>query len=145
MWLDRALESRTATALALSAQYAEQRHQVLVENAANIDTPGYQTRRLDAGEFQGALRDALQRSREKSSAGLELRSSAQVTTDRAGRLAVHPVEQPAQNVLFHDGSNARLETLLGEVQKNALGYNMSLSMLKGKFERLLAAIRGRNG
>ena len=54
-----------------------------------------------------------------------------------------PVEEPAQNVLFHDGTNARLESLLGDVQKNAMMYNLAMTTLKGKFDGLMHAIRGR--
>lgn len=143
MWMDRLLNSRTTTALALTAQFAERRHEVLVENAANIDTPDYQTKRLDVGEFHTALHDALRRAEEKQSTTLELRGSAQIATDASGQLRTMPVEEPAQNVLFHDGTNARLESLLGDVQKNAMMYNLAMTTLKGKFDGLMHAIRGR--
>lgn len=143
MWIDRLLNSPTRSAIELAARYSEQRHQVLVENVANIDTPDYQSKRLDPQRFQAALRDALDASRRTGSRELVL-NDQQVRTDRGGRLRVSPEVEPAENVLFHDGTNARFESLMTDVQENAMNYDLTTSMLKSRFDSLLTAIRGRN-
>lgn len=141
-WIDRILNSHTRQALEWSARFAEERHQVLAENVANIDTPNYQTKRLDPHAFHEALSDALQADNSASDPP-KLRGNRQVSTDSAGKLVVRPATEPAENVLFHDGTNARLEGLMSDVQENALNYELSLNMLKSRFDSLLTAIRGR--
>ncbi len=144
-WIDRILNSPTRQALEWSARFAEERHQVLAENVANIDTPDYQSKRLDPAAFHKALAGALEsegRGGHKEPA-LKLRGTRQISTDAAGTLVATPVHEPPENVLFHDGTNARLEGLMTDVQENAMSYELSLNMLKSKFESLLSAIRGR--
>lgn len=143
MWIDRILASPTTRAVVLSASYAEQRHRVLAENVANIDTPDYHTKNLDPGAFQESLRTALERAEGANGARLELRGDAQVATSPGGTLEVHPVHEPAPNILFHDGTNARLEKLLTDVGDNALFYELSMNLLRGRYQTMLSAIRGR--
>lgn len=147
MWIDRLLHSPERQALELTALYAERRHALLAENLANIDTPDYQTRRLDGRPFQQALRDAWERAERQAGSGpsaarLELRGR-QVSTDRDGTLVVRPEIEPAANVLLHDGTNARLEELIGQAGENALTYQFALARLKASFESLMGAIRGK--
>jgi len=144
MWIDRLTYSRTTNALALAAQFHEQRQRVLADNLANVDTPDYVSRRLDPAAFQSALQNALDPTRStRGATELELRGDAQVLTDSSGALRVRPVYEPAPNALFHDGTNARLEDLLADVQENALSYELATNLLRGRYGRLLQAIRGR--
>ncbi len=142
MWIERLTYSPTTHAVELAAQFAEQRQKLLATNVANIDTPNYVTRQLDPQAFQASLKDALERSQESSGRGLELRGNAQFSTGADGRVEVRPVEEPAENVLFHDGTNVRLEQLLTDVSDNALMYELSTNLLRGRFTNLLQAIRG---
>ncbi|MBL8879932.1 MAG: hypothetical protein JNG88_12500 [Phycisphaerales bacterium] len=135
------MDSRTRHALELTARFAEARQQVLAENVANIDTPDYHSRTLDAGVFRDALRAALDEN--DGSDLLSLRGGAQVRTDAAGRLQVDPTVESAPNVLFHDGTNARMESLMSQAAENGLLYNLTTSLLRSKFDSLTNAIRGR--
>ncbi len=143
MWMERLLNSPTTHALELTAQFAEQRHRVLVENIANIDTPGYRSRRLDPKHFAQVLRGALERARHDGRKTLELRGDAQFATTPDGRLVSRPMTEPPPNVLFHDGTDARLEQLMSDLGDNALLHSLSLRMLRGRFNAVLMAIRGR--
>ncbi len=143
MWIDRLTASRTTSALELAAQFADHRQRVLAENLANIDTPDYATRRLDAQPFQTSLRDALDQSRQAGDARLKLRGNAQFSTGLDGRATARPSLTPAQNILFHDGTNARLEQLLSDVAQNSLSYEMATSLLRSRLDGLMRAIRGR--
>ena len=73
----------------------------------------------------------------------DLRGAAQVGTDSQGRLRTRPAVEPAQNVLFHDGTNARLEGLMTDVMRNSLTYEFATTLLRSRFDGLLTAIRGR--
>jgi flagellar basal-body rod protein FlgB len=143
MWIDHVTASPTRDALELAAQFAEQRQKVLAENLANIDTPNYHTQRLDPAAFQASLRQALEQAHRAGQERLTLRDNAQFSTGSEGQIEVHPAREPAPNVLFHDGTNARLEELLGDVAKNSLDYEVATSLLKLQYGLLLEAIRGR--
>ena len=140
MWFDQILHSPARQAVEYAAKFAERRHGVLVENVANIDTPDYQAKRLDPESFHSALRDSLARARPGEELQLKGR---QVFSAPSGRLTVKPQNEPAENVLFHDGTNARLETLMTDVQDNAQTYDLMINLLRGRFSTLLTAIRGR--
>ncbi|MGE0480455.1 MAG: flagellar basal body rod protein FlgB [Phycisphaerae bacterium] len=141
-WWQRITGSRTAGAVELAARFAEERHRVLAENVANIDTPDYHTRSVDARAFQRALRDALDR--DARGATLELRGPG-VATDAAGKLRVEPSTAAAPNALFHDGTNARLESLMADVAENAQFHQLATTLLRTRFDGLMNAIRGRAG
>ncbi len=53
------------------------------------------------------------------------------------------MREPAPNLLFHDGTNARLEELMADTAENSLSYELAMNLLRGRFEGLLRAIRGR--
>lgn len=143
-WIDRLTTSRTTNAALLTARFAEARHHVLAENVANVDTPDYAARQLDPTAFQRSLREALSASKAQRRAALELRSNAQFAVDTAGRATVRPGVRPAQNVLFHDGTNARMERLMADVVQNQSDYELATTILRGRFDELLRAIRGRS-
>jgi flagellar basal-body rod protein FlgB len=121
--------------------FTEARHRVLTENVANVDTPGYVTRELDPAAFQQALRRAVTSSRQ---AGGELRieGSDQFHEDASGHLVVTPTTQPAENVLFHDGTNGRIERQMAMLAENAMMHQTITELLRGRFEQMTSAIRG---
>ncbi len=144
MWLDRLLSGPTIQSLEVTARFAELRQRVLAENLANVDTPGYQFKSLDTARFQSALHDALQASRSSPRPqALNLRGGTEVRSRAGGGLDITPSTEPADNVLFHDGTNTRVERLMAEINANALSYELATSLLRGKFETLLRAVRGR--
>ena len=142
-WLEKLFASSTTHALRLNAQFSSARHNLLADNIANIDTPDYRSRSLDAERFQTKLAEALDRAKASDVERLELRDEAQFSTDRHGLLQVKPTEEPPPNTLFHDGSNARIETLVSDLQSNAMQHRLTLNLLKGRFDGMLNAIRGR--
>jgi flagellar basal-body rod protein FlgB len=143
MWIERLTSSPLTHAIELTARFAEERHKILAENIANIDTPDYHTKRLDPQPFQTALHDALQRATTDGSERLELRGDAQVSTTPEGQLDVNPAVEPADNILFHDGRNASIEKLMTALQENALTYSLATRLLDKRLNGLLTAIRGR--
>lgn len=142
MWPDRLLESRITEAVRLTARFAEERQRVLATNVANIDTPDYRQQRLDADAFQRSLREAFETAERQGVKRLALRGNAQFTSE-GGALSVKPAVEPPPNLLFHDGGNRSLEQLMGDVQQNALTHRASVNLLRGRFNSLMNAIRGR--
>ena len=143
MWIDRLVESRTTRAIELAAGFAEQRHRVLAENVANIGTPDYHTKQLDPHAFQESLHQALASAERGNDARLDLRGNAQFATDPTGKTVARPATEPAPNVLFHDGTNARLEQTMADVNENSLLYELTTNLLRGRYQTMLTAIKGR--
>ena len=122
--------------------FAEARQRMLAENIANIDMPGYKTKQLDPAVFQAAMRRAIDERSTHPGAPLELPATDQFHEDEMGHLVVTPVTEPAQNILFHDRTNARIETLMAQVAENVMTYNLASQLLKNSFDGLKTAIRG---
>lgn len=145
MFFESLINRGTLPALEALASFAEQRHRMVAENIANIDTPGYRTKHLDPGPFQKALADALDRRDGDHTKPFELRASRQFRQRANGTLAVTPSLEPGDNVLFHDGTNARLEYDLTALAENGMAYEYATQMLKGRYDGLITAIRGTVG
>ena len=142
MFFESLINRGTLPALEAMAGFTEQRHRMVAENIANIDTPGYRTKRLDPRRFQKALADALERRDGDHKAPFEIRSTREFRQRDDGTLAVTPSLEPADNVLFHDGTNARLEQQLTALAENGMTYEYVTQMLKGRYDGLLTALRG---
>ncbi|MCK6485363.1 MAG: flagellar basal body rod protein FlgB [Phycisphaerae bacterium] len=122
--------------------FTEARHRVLVENVANIDTPGYRTRQVDASAFQTELKRAAT-DRRRPDAQLKLRDSSTWRVDDHGALRLTPKLEPAENTLLHDGTNTRLERQMSLLAENGMAHQAAVTMLKNKYDGLMTAIRGR--
>ncbi len=117
------------------------RNRMLATNIANITTPGYRAKQLDTAAFQSALRDA---SRKRAAGGSwEMREGKQFRVDDAGLLKVTPSEEPPENLLFHDGTNARIEREMASLAENSMINQAAAELLKGSFAGLEKSIRGR--
>ena len=122
--------------------FTQARHKVLTENIANIDTPGYQTKHLDARQFQQALATAVARQREERTSSLRLESSRQMRQAEGGQLSFTPQRGPAENVLFHDKTNARIEKQMSSLAENAMMHQTAAELLAIRYQSMLKAIRG---
>lgn len=122
--------------------FTEARNKVLAENIANITTPGYRAKQLDARGFQAALREASDK-RASNGGPLEMKGSEQFRTDEGGRLEVTPTLEPAENVLFHDGTNARIEREMADLAENAMMHQAATELMKSYFDGVKKAISGR--
>ena len=106
-----------------------QRHQLVVTNMANVDTPGYHTRDLD---FRAEL----------------LRAGAQAGYE-GGNLSYAsytPVSRPVRGLLERpDGNNVSVEReslLLADAQ---MKYNLGVQLLKDEFHGISQAINSGGG
>lgn len=142
MFLNDVTSGGAMPMLAKTMAFAEARNKVLAENIANVTTPGYREKQLDVASFQAALKEATTR-RERNDGKFELPATAQVKTDELGHLQVKPSDEPVRNLLFHDGTNARIEMLMSDLAENTMTYQASAELLKGYFDGLNKAIRGR--
>jgi len=142
-WLAGILNGGRLAVAQQVAQFAEARHGILADNIANIDTPYYKVRDLPVAEFQGMLGKAIREARD-AGGPLRLESSANIEVSRRGdSLEFKPVEREEANLLFHDGNNRSIEQEMSELAKNALMHRTAIEILRGQFNALETAIRGK--
>ncbi len=100
---------------------ASLRHRVISQNLANVNTPGYQ--RLDV-EFE----EALAKANIAASGG---RTAAQVTPKI--------VEDNSASIRA-DGNNVDVDVELGQLNKNALLFQMYTQLMRSQFDAMRRAI-----
>jgi len=133
----------TLPALEKMLAYTQARHRMLTENIANVDTPGYKTQHLDTEQFQKSLREAIDTRKKTGSPDFIMKSTGEFTQDAYGRLNFSPSIEPAENLLFHDKTNMSIERQMAMLAENAMMHQAMTELLKGKFDGLMKAIRGR--
>ena len=134
---------RAMPALAAAMSFAHARHGVIAENIANMSTPGYKAKRLDMDGFQRALGRALVRHGDDPNKPFTIESK-QARSDGRGHLTVNPSVKPGRNLVFHDGTNLSIEREMSDLAANAMWHEMTTTLLRGRFEALHKAIRGRS-
>lgn len=105
------------------------RHQVIAENLANIDTPGYRTR--DVRSFAGEIERAMDGG-DTPSAGPSF-ANAEFT----------PVAHEIHGLLERpDGNNVSVERESLLLAQNQLRFTVAVAFMKAEFHRLSSAISG---
>jgi len=112
--------------------FTSRRHQAIVQNIANFDTPGYTMQDLPVEEFRKELSEAIETRRRAG--GHDLAAM------QPRNLRSHPV---LDYVLFHDRNNRSVEKQMALLAENAMAHNASIEILKKQFNLLEVAIRGR--
>lgn len=109
-----------------------QRAEVLANNLANADTPGFKARDIDFKKMlAGQQEQQLQMTR---TSGNHLPSH----TDQAAMNLKYRIPQQASL----DGNTVETQHEISEFTKNTLSYQASFQFLNGKFKGLTKAIKG---
>lgn len=118
-----------AQALLLRSRRAE----LLAENIANADTPGYKARDLD---FKQALSSAQQ--------GAALRVTQPDHIQPSAVAGVNGVQTGYRNPLQPslDGNTVDMQVEQAAFARNAVDYQTSLTFLSGRIRTLMTAIKG---
>jgi flagellar basal-body rod protein FlgB len=131
MFIERLLNEGNAPLLEQMLRFTAQRHQILAENVANVDTPGYRQKDLSVKQFQSLLRDRVDR-RNDSAPGTSTFDDMEID-----------IENPRRNILFHDGNNRSMEQLMSDSAKNALMHNLVVELLRKQFNAMEMALKER--
>ena len=107
--------------------FASQRHKLILENIANVDTPDYQQKDLSVARFSSMLRNRVDQRRRTGSASFDDMSSS--------------VENPIRGILFHDRNNRSMEQLATDLAKNAMMHNLAIELLRKQFQQMEMALR----
>lgn len=132
-------------ALISTMSYNESRLKMIAQNVANVGTPGYRARQLDVKAFQRSLREALDAKKRDPKQPFVMDVGNEVATDPLGHLRVTPSLVPVQNILFHDGTNISIERQMANLAETGMMHQTAATLLRGSFEGLRKAIRGRVG
>jgi flagellar basal-body rod protein FlgB len=110
-------------------QFAAQRHNLLLENIANVDTPGYRQKDLSVGRFNSMLRERVDDRRRNGIASFD---------GIGGQL-----ENPVRGILFHDRNNRSMEQLATDLAKNGMMHNLAIELLRKQFLQMEMALKER--
>jgi len=130
MFITRLINQGNAPLAEQVLRFTADRHKLLMENIANVSTPGYRNRDLDVQAFQSLLRDRVAR-----------RKVAAPGTVGFGDIVGEPID--TGGLLFHDQNNRSMEQLMVDGMKNALMHNLVVELMKKQFSSLEAALKER--
>lgn len=112
-----------------SMDFLWKKQEVIANNIANVDTPGYKSRYVT---FEEELREKLDRAREDRK-----ESMAQALADT--QYEIHVTENETARL---DGNNVNADTELIEMTRAAMQYQYAQSAYNGELNRLRTAIKG---
>lgn len=142
MFLSDVTDRGATPALINVMAFNEARLKMIAQNVANIGTPGYRARHLDRDAFQVSLKEALDARKKDRTKPFSIEGNEQAKTGKDGFLEVTPSELPAQNILFHDGTNASIEREMADLAETGMAHDLAAAMLRTRFDGLRKAIRG---
>jgi flagellar basal-body rod protein FlgB len=128
--------STTIPVLEQAVNFAQDRHNVLVGNLANLDTPGYRVRDLSPELFEKRLREAIDQRDQRG-------ESFSYGNPPAGHNRLAELSESTRGILYHDQSNVSVEQQIAEINKNQTRHNMALAIMTSQFRLLQAAISER--
>lgn len=120
-----------------AVQFAQTRHNVLVGNVANLDTPGYKTRDLSVDSFQERLAEAIQARHERQ----ESLTSPLVPNGEMDSLK--KVRESMVTILRHDDVDVGIEQQVKEISKNQMLHNTAIAIMSSQFQLLQTMISER--
>lgn len=121
--------------------FAEQRHKVLANNIANLETPGYKAIDISKKDFQEVIERAVEKSKDYKSRAILFEGYNTVNFDtRKGMLVYRHFEGDVPSILRHDDNNVDLDYQMTEIVKNRGLHNTSATILDQQFDMLKSAI-----
>ena len=121
-------------------QFAGQRHRLIVDNIANLDTPGFRPADVSVRGFREQLGEAIDEAR-RSGGAVRPEGSAEVEF-RSDGLRLHP-EPAVEGILFHDGNDRDLERTMQDLVENFMTFRAASELLRSRFDLISSAIAER--
>ena len=132
-------------ALERMMQFSARRHELITENVANLETPGYRPQDVSVEGFQNALGEAIDRRREVGN-GAAIRALEVADTDEVAftenGLELRPTAAH-DNILFHDDNDRNLERIMQDLAENLMAFRAAGELLRSRYGLLHTAISGR--
>lgn len=123
-----------------TVSFTEQRHQLILENLANVDTPGYVQKDASVQEFQQSLSAAIAKTRTSFNARLDPQSTDSIQFESGGSRVRLVPQEVVKSMPFHDRGIRSMENLMTQLADNAQAHNLAAAMLRGKYDTVQKAI-----
>ncbi len=138
--IDRLISTSSTDLLERTLNFTEQRHQLILDNIANVSTPGYVQKDVSVKDFQQSMQDALERQQASTNGQGEPESteSIQFVPGSTG-VNVKPQDVVRQTA-FHDRGIRNMEDLMGQLGDNAMVHNTVAQFLKDRYNQINRAI-----
>ena len=131
------LDNRTMRALEIALDVASARHQVIADNVANVNTPGFKAADVD---FVSSLEQAMAGRAESADRRLTGR------TTRAGHFAISGAASTGRSPIVQtedegasmkvDGNSVDIDLEMAKMAENATMYNTFAQLVSSKFSLL---------
>ena len=123
--------------LGKSADHAAFRHNLLVNNISNVNTPFY--KRRDTADFEKLLREAY----DKTSFKAKVEGPRHISFGRKDLQEIHPEPVIVSQTRYrNDRSSVDMDIELAEISKNGMRYQVYLKKLGSYFQSFNGLLRG---
>lgn len=119
-------------------QLRAQRTEILAQNIANADTPGYLARDMDFSKVLARQLDGAQ----GGSSGLKATHNKHINQTSISAGMSEPLKYRMPIMPSFDGNTVDVQTEQAQFAENNLQFQASLRFLDGKFKGLMTAIKG---
>lgn len=123
---------------AQALQLRAQRTEVLAQNIANADTPGYLARDMD---FSKVLARQLENT-SGAGGGVRTTHARHISEGHSGSSTAESLKYRMPLMPSFDGNTVDVQTEQAQFAENNLQFQASLRFLDGKFKGLMSAIKG---
>jgi len=138
-YIDKALTMRTIDVAKKGLDAAALRHEVMANNIANLNTPGFKAERVN---FEDELRRALMKEEEMGS--ITTHSRHIKFGGKPDLIDVRPEIVGTQDLIYrNDNSTVDLDYEMTQMAKNSMMYEALVTRISGKFRLLNSVIRSR--
>jgi flagellar basal-body rod protein FlgB len=138
--IDALISTPTIRMLEQTLDFTEQRHNVLLEDIANVSTPDYVQKDVSVDEFQKSLRKAVAQQRASANDAYNPESTDTVDFVPGSSVIQAKPKETVNSIAFHDRGVRNMEYLMSNMADNAMAHNIVSQMLKNRYDILNKAI-----
>jgi flagellar basal-body rod protein FlgB len=139
--------------LARTLEFTSGRQQIIANNIANWETPGFRPTDVDAQAFQAALADAVEERKSLTENGVtfdelkDIDGGLKVARGEQWEVGPHGLElrpEPVgEGLLYHDGNDRSMERILQSMTENLTMFRFAATMMRRQFQSIENAISER--
>lgn len=129
-----------------SLRFAMKRHDTIMNNIANVETPYYKRQTTPDSEFQDMLMEAIEERKYAHPSRFRMDGNFHIDVSRGGTIAEPSILDGNDfGPERHDQNNVVIEKEMGDLAKNTLYIQTMQQLLKKKYTMLRTAARERVG
>ena len=123
--------------------FTGRRHDAIVSNIANVETPGYKAIDAPKKDFDTALDRAIQERNDRWVKVFRFEGYGGVAPRPGGGMLVENIESPDMGILRHTENNVDVDIEMGKMVQNAGLHNLVANIMAQQFSMLRTAISER--